>query len=267
MAFRFSQRFRYPRTALIAIWLGVNLWFLKAELIPRGVFGVPAGYDAVIDSGLMHRDSWMRIVDGDRIIGYSNSRIDIDEYTPGGRYLLINKTEAMLPLFGVDRPTTILSRIALNTDLQLEEFDLAVDSADLQIKLQGRRIENQLYQILFEGPVPLPSTRITLPRHAMILPPTAEIGLRRMRPGRKTTFHVFDPLTLQSTPLTVEALRRETMTHRDTAYRVTVLALSYQGMTLHSWVADDGTVLIQETPLGWILEECDPDEAMDFMAP
>ncbi len=266
MLFRISQRFRYPRATLITIWLAVNLWLLMAELIPRGVFGVPAGYDAVIESGLMHRDSWMRIVDGDRTIGYSNSRIDIDEYTPGGRYLLLNKTEAILPLFGVEHPTTISSRIALDTDLKLEEFDLSIDSADLQLKLQGRHIEDQLFQIEFAGPVSLPSTRMTLPRHAMILPPTAEIGLRRMRPGRTTTLQVFDPLTLQSTPLTVEALRRETIEHRGSSYNTTVLAMKYQGMTLHSWVAADGAVLIQETPLGWILEECDPDEAMDFMA-
>ncbi len=265
MVLRIPKCFRYPRVIIITVWIAINIWFLKSEIIPRGVFGAPDGYDAVIDSGLMHRDSWMRIVDGDQIIGYSNSRIDIDEYTPGGRYLLLNKTEAKLPLFGVEHPTTIESRIALNTDLKLEEFDISIDSGDIQVQLHGKHIDNQVFEISFKGPITLSPTRLTLPRNAMILPPTAEIGLRRMRPGRKTTLHVFDPLTMQATPLTVEALRREELDHRDNTYTVTVLAMTYHGMTLHSWVADDGTVLIQETPLGWILEECDPDEAMDFM--
>lgn len=267
MSSRLSNFFRYPRTAIMVLWIAVNAWFLMTEIIPRGVFGAPAGYDAVIDSGLMHRDSWMQILDGDRIIGYSNSRIDIDEYTPGGRYLLFNKTEAKLPLFGVEHHTTIESRIALDTDLQLEEFDFRIDSADIQMRLQGRHIENQEFRIEFQGPIDLPATRLTLPRHAMILSPTAEIGLRRMRPGRKTTLQVFDPLTLQSTPLTVESLRRESIEHRDELRDVTVLAMQYQGITMHSWIAQDGTVLRQETPLGWVLEACDPEDAMQFMKP
>ncbi len=267
MTFRLLNLLRYPRTAMVVLWIAVTTWFVMTEIIPRGVFGAPAGYDAVIDSGLMHRDSWMHIMDGDRIIGYSNSRIDIDEYTPGGRYLMFNKTEAKLPLFGVEHQTTIESRIALDTDLQLEEFDFRIDSADIQMRLQGQHIENEVFRIVFQGPIDLPPTRINLPRNAMILSPTAEIGLRRMRPGRKTTLQVFDPLTMQSTPLTVESLRHEQIENRGETHNVTLLAMQYQGITMHSWIAEDGTVLRQETPLGWILEACDPEDAMDFMRP
>ncbi len=262
---RFISFLHTPRALILAVWLFFNGWFLTGEISPRGIFGVPAGYRAVIDSGLMHRDSWMQIWDGDRIIGYSNSRIDIDEFTPGGRYLLFNETVGEFPIFGGKHRASIRSRIALDSELQLQEFEFNIHYGNHRISLLGRNIGGQTFDMEFEGPLLPPSMRITLPPDTMILPPTAEIAVQRIRPGRKTTLHVFNPLTMQSTPLTIEALRREEYVHRGRARSVTVLAMNYQEMQMKSWIDSEGNVLRQETPLGWILKECDPEEALDFM--
>ncbi len=267
-----TRRFRptrlsVSRTAIVGFWALFSAWFIFAEGLPYGRWNTPAGYATVIADGLMHRDSWMRIVSGERTIGYSNSRIDIDEFTPGGQYLLTNDTVADLPLFGSEHRTAIRSRIILDADRQLVEFHFDLHSAASVIRLQGRHIGNQMFEIVVQGPLALAPMRVTLPRNAMIFPPTAEIGLGRLRPGRKITLQVFDPFTLRSVPMSVEALRRETIPHRGHSRSVTVLAMHYQGMILHSWVDDDGILLRQETPLGWILEQCDPADALGFMEP
>lgn len=264
---RFKSLIRAPRLAILAAWVAFSAWFIRAEIFPHGLFAAPAGYDAIIHDGLLHRDSWMRILDGERIVGYSNSRIDIDEFAINGQYLLFNRTVADLPFWGSTHRTFVESRISLDSERLLEEFSLSIHSADQPFRVIGKHVGNGTFEIETAGALNLPTMRIALPRNAMILPPTAELAVRDLRPGRKTTLQIFDPFTLRTSTLTIEALRRETRVNDGQSTRVTVLAAHHGGGTLHSWVDDQGNLLRQETPLGWVLEACEPADALDFIRP
>ena len=86
--------------------------------------------------------------------------------------------------------------------------------------------------------------------------------MKQLRPGGEITFKSFDPASLTPTRVTLRALRVEPFRRGDHDEPATVLATDYQGITVHSWVAKDGTLLRQETPLGWTLEACTADEAL-----
>ena len=106
------------------------------------------------------------------------------------------------------------------------------------------------------GPtVPGVSTmQVKIPDDAVLYSPLTELALRQLRPGEQLRINTLDPITMRTLPVICEAIRREPVSHGGEEISAMLLNVTYQGMTISSWMNDDGTIIRQETPLGWDLD-------------
>ena len=89
------------------------------------------------------------------------------------------------------------------------------------------------------------------------------LALKSLRPGQELTIKTLDPLSMTSAHILVKAIRKETIQTATETVEATLLTSNYHGMELRSWVDRDGIMVRQETPLGWTIEACTPDTALD----
>ena len=72
-----------------------------------------------------------------------------------------------------------------------------------------------------------------------------------------------NPVTLSQETATVRALLKETIELDEGPVMATKLEIEYMGSRSHAWVDDQGQLLRQETPVGWTLEKCRPDQMFE----
>lgn len=107
---------------------------------------------------------------------------------------------------------------------------------------------------------------IDIPRETLIYSPIQELAMRNLRPGDRFAIKTFNPLTLQPVTLIVRALGREIITVGGETVEALRLTTAWQGLELQSWVDTQGSLLRQETPLGWVVESCTSAEALATVA-
>jgi hypothetical protein len=61
----------------------------------------------------------------------------------------------------------------------------------------------------------------------------------------------------------VRALLQETIELDQGPIKATKLEIEYAGSRSHAWIDAQGQLLRQETPIGWTLEKCRPDQVFE----
>lgn len=201
-------------------------------------------------------------------IGFASSRID----TVAGEFVLYDDLRLRVRALGADAPARAQTRIRLDRRLQLQDFEFALDSdygefdvvgamagdsmLQLQISAGGERQETSFPT---SGPILLPHV---LPLHLVLGGQPAA--------GKKYTYEVFDPSTLDRQRVTVEVVGRETLVYPDSveyhgeeagwvvATNDTVptwhIVQHFGGVRLESWLDPDGQIVRATSPMGYTIE-------------
>ncbi len=64
--------------------------------------------------------------------------------------------------------------------------------------------------------------------------------------------------------MNIRAVRREKVRAGKQEIECMLLTCTYSGLEVNTWMDEDGKVIRQETPLGWVLEAAEPSEAVAF---
>jgi hypothetical protein len=102
---------------------------------------------------------------------------------------------------------------------------------------------------------------VEIPEEVVLYSPMTEVALKRLRPGQTLTLFVLDPVSMQKEGIVVKAVRRETIRLGGETREAMRLAMQYRDKQLTTWVDERGGVLRQETPIGFSMEKCTPQEA------
>jgi hypothetical protein len=105
--------------------------------------------------------------------------------------------------------------------------------------------------------------RLDIPDDVVIHSPMTALAVRNLDVGDYVKVQTFNPVTLAKETATVRALLRETITLDEGPVQATKLEIEYMGGRSHAWVDDEGQLLRQETPIGWTLEKCHPDQVFE----
>ena len=191
-------------------------------------------------------ERWMKIVQDDRHIGFSHSKLS---RTAAG-YALEENLALRLNTMGLVQDLHLDYDARLDPTLALDSFRFGMDSGRFNVDIEGRmeagwlicRIESggtaKTHRLSFEAPPFLP---------AVILPAVAAAGLE---PGRVHRFPIFDPATMGQGEVRVTVIGRRTVGGGHDSPEAHLVELNYKGLRQQAWIDDTGDVLKEKGLLG-----------------
>jgi len=249
------------RTIIVLAWVLLVAWLVRYEAFPEYFTHSLAGYKSLLAKDVMVEDRWMRLLFKDQPIGYSHSSVELDETDPMRHYTVANRLYARIRAMGLDQPVFADTIAYIDAMHVLRRFEFTLSSGSYKMSITARRGKDQQFHVVMKTGNTSQKSIVTIPDDVILYSPMTEMALRDLEPGEELRLKTFDPATLSPAGLTIRALRREVLKQGGREYNATVLASDYQGLTVQSWMGEDGTLLRQETPFGWIMESCTDEEA------
>ncbi|MFH0954338.1 MAG: transglutaminase-like domain-containing protein [Verrucomicrobiota bacterium] len=248
--------------AIVLFWLVMTGWLVFFEAFPGAFARALPGYRGIFPSGPVILDSWMRILFQDKAIGYSHTRVDTDEKNPNAQYALINRTVLNLNILGESQNIVVDAEAALDALYNLQKFSFAMNSRRYTARVEGRRIGKKRFLVRIVTDAGPRSVRVDIPDDVILYSPLVEMSLGRLKPGQQLRVRTLEPLSLTTADVVVRAVGRERRVFQGQEKEATVLVMDFQGMEARAWMDADGKILRQETPFGWTMEACTPNQAM-----
>ncbi len=217
---------------------------LTAQVIPAGP----------LDAG----ERWMAILQGDRRIGTTYSRLE----PVADGYRLTEKVTMRINTMGLVQDLVLDSSGWLNPDLTLARFTFAMHSGLFTFAAHGHVEDNHLVCRIQSGD---DEHHLRLPLEAPpyltagIFPAVAKAGLA---PGERRIFHIFDPSTMAQEKITLAMQGRETLTLGDRSVEALKVSLEFKGVSQEAWLDDKGQVLMEKGLLGIRQERISREEAL-----
>ncbi len=251
-------------TCVVILWAVMTGWLIRFEACPERFTGRFEGYRDLFKSGMLIRSSWMRILANGSPIGYSHTEIDVDERSSTEHYRIDSEMELELNILAV--PQRVYTHLLVNLDIlsRLQQFTFTLNAKTYETEITGRRSKGDQFLITIQAGGSKSRQVMSIPDDVILYSPMLEQALGALSPGQTRTFKTLDPASMAVADVRVRADRRETLTIRGRQEEATVLAADYQGMLLWTWVNSQGEILRQDTPLGWSMEACAPEEALAY---
>ena len=238
-------------------------WLIRFEAFPEYFTRVVSGYHSILNRDTMIEDKWMKLLFKGHPIGYSMNSLEVAEGDPKRYYTIKNQVFIKFQAMGYDQPVYVDTESNIDVMYTLRRFRFSLNSGTYRMWLEGNRIDEKKFLVkMFTGASTQRSV-VEIPDDVILYSPMTEMRLRRMKPGQELTLKTLDPMSLNPTRMTVRAIRKEIIDHDGQDVEATLLETEHQGMPVESWMASDGTVLRQETPFGWTIVSCTPEEAIE----
>ena len=170
-----------------------------------------------------------------------------------------------MKMLGMEQKVFVDSVAMIDEMYHLSGFDFNLSSSGYTIKVRGTKTGETGFDVEIRTGDLVQHRRIDVPEGVVLYSPMTDLAMRRLKPGQELTMQTVDPSTLSTIGLTTRALRREDLVVGEVEYRATVLSTEYQGVTILSWIDKDGRLLRQETPFGWTMEACEPEQAFESL--
>jgi hypothetical protein len=251
------------RSGIVIFWLSAMLCLARYETFPELFTHTLSGYRSILDESILMQESWSRIIVGGVPAGYSHTNMRVEDEGPQQNIEVYNRTHLKAALLGQPFSIHVHTTLRLDPDYDLLSFESAVSAQGMSLRVSGERVEARQYDVTtMIGNMPT-HQRVEIPKDVVLYSPMNTLALRDLRPGQELTIKTLDPLSMTAASIRVKAIRRETIQTPVATVKATLLTSIYHGMELHSWVDKHGVVLRQETPLGWVIESCSPETALD----
>ncbi len=252
--------------AIVLFWAAMAGWLIRVEAFPQW-FGRPAaGYRALLDDAPAAMDSWMQILFRDRTIGYSRFRLDTQEHDPSARYLLNHQVVLRLAILGAQHQVNGTAEAALDAWRQLQRFTLALRGGPYVFRADGRRTGKTSFEVRLDGSAGPSRLTLEIPDDVILYSPMQEVQLKRLRPGEQLRLRTLDPFSFKPSEILVEAVSWEPVAVSGRTTNALALRVTSGRVSLRAWMDAEGRVLREESPMGWVLEACTPEQALAWVA-
>jgi len=251
------------RLTIALFWIVAMLALLRYEAFPELFTHTLRGYRGVLEESILMQESWSRILVNGVPAGYSHTSMGVADEDTEANIEVHNRTQLKLAFMKQPLAVYVHTTLILDPQYDLLQFDSALSARGTSFRVTGQRTVDRQYEIAtFMGET---TTRriIEIPKDVVLYSPMNALALRQLRPGQDFTIKTLDPLSMTTTRIVVRAIRQETLQRDEGPVTATLLTSRYQGLELNSWIDKNGTVLRQETPLGWVIESCNSEAALD----
>ncbi len=191
-------------------------------------------------------ERWMAILQGDRQIGHSHSRLAPVE----DGYHLSEQVTMRINTMGLVQELVLDSRGWLNPDLSLQRFFFTMHSGLFVFQAQGQVEDAHLVCRIRSGDN---ERHLRLPLDA---PPYLPAGIfpalikSDPAPGTRHVFHIFDPSTMSQEEIMLTLQGREIVPFGKEDIEAWKVTLSFKGVSQDTWLDDDGQVLMEQGLMG-----------------
>ncbi|KPJ55934.1 MAG: hypothetical protein AMJ42_05965 [Deltaproteobacteria bacterium DG_8] len=238
--------FRLIRSIIVIFWI-----IMMVVLVQRTYFN---SYDDYIQPGyaasqLRPKEEWMGIYWGRDKVGYTVSKIK--KKLKG--YEIFE--QALMDLTVMGTPQRIDTRITSQVDdtFTLKSFKFRLFSNLFTFKANGEIRGNELHLELFSGGS-VNHSIITLKEVPCLSSSLKPILLAQgLAVGKRFKQTLFDPSTMSSTPIEMIVEGKEVVVLKDKKIKCYRIKSSFKGITIRSWIDEEGNTIKEESPLGLIL--------------
>jgi hypothetical protein len=249
---------------ILVLWAGMVGWHVRREYFQPEMTRL-----AMATMTLAPGTSFYSLQMGGQAIGIASSQLDT---IPEG-FLLNDIMNLELQAMGQAGRAVVRTRVILSPTLQMKEFAFALESEVGAFAADGTVEGDSLLRVRVESggrPEDLTFRLPDAPLFAAALPiRIAKGGLLQV--GRTHRFSVFDPSTVSTRIVEVEVLEEDSLLLPDSAIvdaatgrwvaadysQVPAWRIreSYGGITVESWVDQDGRVIRSSSPMGFSMEK------------
>jgi hypothetical protein len=207
---------------------------------------------------------------GERTVGQATSRLDT---VAGGGFELEDLMVLELPALGQTGSAIARTHVRLSQALVMERFTFSLDSEVGRFAASGELIGDSVLSVTIDsqGSRETLTYRIaTPPVFSAVVPIRVAMG-EGLTVGKRVRLPVFDPTTLSNRTVEVRILAHDTLVVPDSVAidpasgrwgaasfdRVPAwkIAEVFGGVSVETWVDDDGRVLRASSPLGFSMEK------------
>jgi hypothetical protein len=253
------------RLSLLIIWIFFFAWFLIFEAYPELFLSAVPGYKYLLKRGPAILDNWMLIEFKSNTIGYTHTWLDSELTNPDETYILYNQTALNIKMLGENQSINANLTIVLDQKCIMRNFKANMFSHNYSTHITATRLKANTYSVTLKGAQTESSFVAELPDDAVFYSPAMQPAVSELKPSSKIYFKAIDPFSFKIAPLTVEAITYEKIALLDSGQQQTnalKLKISYMDTTSYAWIDEEGKILKEETPLGWTLLACSPNQAM-----
>lgn len=259
------------RTALgvsvLAIWVVVVGMHVRREYFKSETLILAEGAQALAPGTYFYAVEMNR-----RTIGIATSRLDT---IPEG-FLFDDQLRLEVPALSGSHPATVRTRARLGKALELIDFEFLLDSEVGRFHVTGEAVGDSMLELRLDAgaagggrPTMIPLDRsMTLP----VALPLRMAAAGRLEEGKEYTARVFDPSSMSDRPVSVAVTGRAMLQVVDSieprmraggrlqffpvrrrTIPTWVVEESYGGVSVTSWLDQDGRLVRAESPMGFTL--------------
>lgn len=248
----------------------ILLWFVMTGLLIVRHYGgrtlsPDPGTGLPVSSGVLG-EKWFGIYLHGEKVGHASRTVAA---SPRGQDLFYDMNEEMqFTLRVMERMKTIRANVTAhhNSKMKLLAFSARILS-DTEVKITGVRKGTAL-NLTIENNGRTSARSITLAEDpALELSVISHIMKAGLKGGSRITVPVFDPLSQQIQDMTVVVAEKEAVVSLGTAREAYRLNAHLGGISFSLWLTEDGELLRQESPLGFLLVRESKEEAQKSNVP
>ncbi len=251
------------RGGIALAWLAALFWLVRVEAYPEWFTHSLAGYDGLIGRDILVSESWMRVINNGKPVGYARTSVDVNDNEPRRHVVFENRTHVRLEVMGRPQLIQAVASAYLDMNYRMQEFEFSMASGGIDIDVTGKRSDEGPFDLVIDTAGQTRRMRVDIPDDVVIHSPMTALAVRDLDVGDYVTVQTFNPITLAKATATVRALLRETITLDEGPVSATKLEIEYMGSRSQAWIDDQGRLLRQETPFGWTLEKCHPNRVFE----
>ncbi len=255
------------KLGVFIFWLVMAVLLIKKEVVARYYALAPA-QPVQTPAVIPFREDWMGIYYNQRKIGYSNTILkDLSKDSNGlGGYAVYHNTFLSAPVLGELKSIEINGNAFLDEGLRLQALQFSLKSGDYIMNVKGRLQDDKIYLTLSNPPDATTQEMVIDRDVALFSNLNPSLFLQSLLKTKSRSVKIFDPLTLSISTASINFLGKEKYFMDNKRLDVFVLEISYQGITVKTWVDQDGKILKQESPLGLVIIREPQGKATDMPA-
>ena len=249
------------RGSIILVWIVSMLWLARFEAMPEAFSVTSGGYKALFSRDVLIMDSWMQLIFKGQPIGFSHSSVSLDEKNPKGRHVVNNQVRVRMNLMGTRQQIYVNTVVRLDDSYRLQSFAFSMASTDYRLEMKGARRHGEVFGVTMTTGSSSQKMDVTIPDDVVIYSPMTEMAMKELKPGQSMQIKTLDPTSMSTAIVTIKAVEKQVIEMGGTEHDAMLLLTDYRGMTIESWIDEQGLLLRQKTPFGWTMQKCTMEEA------
>jgi len=232
------------RIAFIIVWVVLFGALLKRDYFIRSIDVREA---QIIKRG--KEESFAGIYFRNDRIGFVKNRLT---ESGAGEYTLLEDAFLYLNILNESHPVDMRVKATLTKDMLLKDFVFHFTSPFYQMDAQGKVDGRTVNFSLTTGKETISDT-VRLQKPPFLSTNNRAYLLKQdLKPGDKLKIPYFDPLSLSGKDTVVEYKGRQKILINQRIYNLHHFVETFSGVKINSWLNDDGKVIKEESPAGFV---------------